>query len=52
MCKCARVCVSLSRGLCPGRVLPELAVMDGEMGTKVRAELQRTDGALRGEHGC
>lgn len=34
-----------SRGLGPGGVLPELAVMNCEIGTKIAAELQRTDGA-------
>lgn len=37
-----------SRGLRPGGVLSELAVMDGEIWTKVAAELQRTDAAERG----
>ncbi len=43
-------CVSYSRGLGPGRVLSELAVMDGEIWTKVTAELQRADGAERKRH--
>lgn len=39
-----------SRGLGPGGVLSELAVMDGEIWTKVTAELHRTDGAERGHN--
>lgn len=47
------VCVQVSSGVCdsrglgPGGVLSELAVVDGEIRTKVAAELQRTDGAER-----
>lgn len=37
-----------SRRLRPGCVLSEFTVMDGEIWTKVTAELQRTDGAERG----
>ena len=53
--RCVRqgVCVQVSSGVCdsrglgPGGVLSELAVVDGEIRTKVAAELQRTDGAER-----
>lgn len=43
---CSGACYS--RGLGPGGVLSELTVMDGEIWTKVAAELQRTDAAERG----
>lgn len=39
------MCGGNSRGLCPGGVLSELTVVDGEIRTKVAAELQRIDGA-------
>ena len=40
---------SYSRGLGPGGVLPELAVVDGEVGPVVTAVLQRRDGATGAE---
>lgn len=44
-----QVCSSMcySRSLRPGSVLSELTVMNGEIWTKITAELQRTDGAER-----
>lgn len=40
-----------SRGLCPGGVLLELAVMDGEIGAVVAAVLQRSQAAGGGREG-